>query len=313
MYMFNSAYGLNEDIVLKDPDSFLDNSDQNNIIGVIDNNGNFPVDVIVAVNVTERTQQIPGSSSSSSNETSVISVTSPTFARVIYPGTGAPFKIVLDNKLVEAVSPPFVYAVKHVDKINYDLLKLNYSNMAIGNERALIGTMENTAPFPLYNATVYASVHDAKKAQLDSAISEKVTILQPGEIAQFKLVPDASAMSSAVYYSCAGVDLDAPISTLKTSNGGFIPFDLQALAKIIDLRYDDESKSVVFGVDHYNPVGGFITLKLPQMSDDQKLIVKMDGLPDGDVKMTSDGKTIKLDIFIPPDEHQIEVNGVSYL
>jgi hypothetical protein len=107
--------------------------------------------------------------------------------------------------------------------------------------------------------------------------------------------------------------LDAPISTLKTSNGGFIPFDLQALAKIINLRYDDEHKSVIFGVDHYNPAGGFITLKLPQMSDDQKLIVKMDGLPDGDVKMTSDGKTIKLDIFIPPDEHQIEVNGVSYL
>ena len=47
-------------------------------------------------------------------------MTSPTFARLIYPGTGAPFKIVLDNKLVEAVSPPFVYAVKHVDKINYD-------------------------------------------------------------------------------------------------------------------------------------------------------------------------------------------------
>ena len=313
LYMFNSVYGLNEDIVLKDPGSFLDNSDQDNIIGVIDNNGKFPVDVTVAVNVTEKTQQTMGASSSSSIDTSVRTVTSPTFARIIYPGTGAPFKIVLDNRLVEAVSPPFVYAVKYVDKINYDLLKLNYSNMAIGNERALIGTMENTAPFPLYNATVYASVHDAKQAQVDSVISDKVPVLQPGEKAQFKLIPDASVMSSAVYYSCAGIDLDAPISTLRTSNGGFIPFDLQALAKIIDLRYDDESKSVVFGVDHYNPVGGFITLKLPQMSDDQKLIVKMDGLPDGDVKMTSDGKTIKLDIFIPPDEHQIEVNGVSYL
>ena len=311
--MSNLTYGLNKDIVLKDPGSFLDNSDQNNIIGVIDNDGKFPVDVIVAVNVTEKTQQTTDASSNSSNYTSIRTVTNPTFARIIYPGTGAPFKVVLDNKLVEAVSPPFVYAVKYVDKINYNLLKLNYSNMAIGSERALIGTMENTAPFPLYNATVYASVHDAKKAQVDSVISDKVPVLQPGEKAQFKLIPDASAMSSAVYYSCAGVDLDAPITTLKTSNGGFIPFDLQALAKIINLRYDDQSKSVVFGVDHYNPVGGFITLKLPQMSDDQKLVVKMDGLPDNDVKMTSDGKTIKLDIFIPPDEHQIEVNGVSYL
>lgn len=313
LYPSNSVYGLNEDIVLKDPGSFVDNSDQINVIGVIDNNGKIPIDATVAVNVTENMQATTGNSSSSSNDTSIRTVTSPTFSRVIYPGTGAPFKIVLDNKLVEAVSPPFVYAVKHVDEINYNLLKLNYSNMALGNERALIGTMENTAPFPLYNATVYASVHDANKAQVDSVISDKVPILRPGEKAQFKLIPDASAMSSAVYYSCAGFDLNAPINTFKTSKGGFIPFDLQALAKIIDLRYDEGSKSVVFGVDHYNPAGGFITLKLPQMSDDQKIIVKMDGLPDDDVKMTSDGKTIKLDIFIPPNEHQIEVNGVSYI
>jgi hypothetical protein len=313
LYMSNLAHGLNEDIILKDPGSFLDNSGHNNIIGVIDNNGKFPVDVTVAINVTDKSQGIPSQASSSgSDETAVRTVTSPTFARIIYPGTGAPFKIVLDNKLVEAISPPFVYGVRHVDKINYDLLKLNYSNMAMGSERALIGTMENTAPFPLYNTTVYASVHDTNKAQIDSVISDQVPVLQPGEKAQFKLIPDAMAMSNAVYYSCAGFSLTAPINTFKTSNGGFIPFDLQALAKIVNLRYDDASKSVVFGIDHYNPDGGFITLKLPQMSDDQKLTVIMDGLPDDDVKMTSDGKTIKIDIFIPPDEHQIEVNGVTY-
>lgn len=312
LYISNLVYGVNEDIVLKDPGSFLDTSDQNNIIGVIDNNGKFPVGVTVAVNVTDKTQGIPNASSSSPSETSVRTVTSPTFARIIYPGTGAPFKIVLDNKLVEAISPPFIYDVSHVDKINYNLLELNYSNMAIGSERALIGTMENTAPFPIYNATVYASVHDTNKAQIDSVISDQVSVLQPGEKAQFKLIPDASVMSSAVYYSCAGFSLTAPINTFKTSNGGFIPFDLQALAKIVNLRYDEASESVVFGIDHYNPDGGFITLKLPQMSDDQKISVMMDGSPDDDVKTTSDGKTIKIDIFIPPDEHQIEVNGVTY-
>jgi hypothetical protein len=164
LYMSNLAHGLNEDIILKDPGSFLDNSGHNNIIGVIDNNGKFPVDVTVAINVTDKSQGIPSQASSSgSDETAVRTVTSPTFARIIYPGTGAPFKIVLDNKLVEAISPPFVYGVRHVDKINYDLLKLNYSNMAMGSERALIGTMENTAPFPLYNATIYASVHDKSR------------------------------------------------------------------------------------------------------------------------------------------------------
>ena len=314
LYMFNLAHGLNEDIILKDPASFIDNSDQNNIIGVIDNNGRFPVDVTVAVNVTDKSQGTPSQASSGgSNETGVRTVTSPTFARTIYPGTGAPFKIVLDNKFVEAVTPPFVYDVRHVDKISYNLLELNYSNMAIGSERALIGTMENTAPFPIYNATVYASVHDNDSAQIDSVISDKVPVLQPGEKAKFKLIPDASAMSSAVYYSCAGFDLNAPITTLKTSDGGFIPFDLQAVAKIINLRYEDVSETVVFGIEHYNPDGGFITLKLPQMSDDQKLSVMMDGSIDDDVEMTSDGKTIKIDIFIPPDEHQIEVNGVTYI
>jgi hypothetical protein len=39
----------------------------------------------------------------------------------------------------------------------------------------------------------------------------------------------------------------------------------------------------------------------------------MDGLPRKDVKMTHDGKTIRMDIFIPPDEHQIQVKGVSHV
>ena len=109
------------------------------------------------------------------------------------------------------------------------------------------------------------------------------------------------------------MELDAPITTLKASDGGFIPFDLQAIAKIIDLKYDDQSKSIVFGVDHYNPEGGNITLKLPQIYDDQTLTVFMDGSPLGDVNMVRDGKTIKMDIFIPPEEHQIQIKGVSHV
>jgi hypothetical protein len=39
----------------------------------------------------------------------------------------------------------------------------------------------------------------------------------------------------------------------------------------------------------------------------------MDKLPSsGDgTKITSDGKTIYIEIFVPPEEHQIQVNGVS--
>lgn len=310
------VYGIDDGIILKDPASFLDSKGRLSIIGVIDNNRDFPVDAIVGVNVTEKPTAISGSSSNSSNNTTTsnfTTFTSPTFARVIYPGTGAPFKIVLEPKSVEGVSPPFVYAVKQRDKVNYDVLNLNYSNMAIGSEKALIGTVTNTAPFPVYDATVYASVHDSKEAQVDSAISKTIPRLDPGQEVQFKLVPDSSAKSSAVYYSCAGVDLDAPISTLATSDGRFIPFDLQALAKIIGLKYDEHSKSIVFGVDHYNPEGGIISLKVPQTSDGQKPTVIMDGLQRDDVKITSDGRTIKMDIFIPPNQHEVQIEGVSHV
>ena len=315
IHELNTVYGFGDDIILKDPSSFYDSTGKLNIIGVIDNNGLFPVDATVGVNVTEVSTEENGTSIAGSSNTSNPSstVTSPTFARVIYPGTGAPFKIVIPPESTESVGQPFIYSVTQKENVNYDVLELNYSNMAVGRERALMGTVRNSAPFPVYNATVFASIHDSNQAQIDSAITKEIPLLGPGQEVQFKLLPDESVKSDAVYYSCAGVDLDAPISTLPTSDGGFIPFDLQAIAKIIDLKYDNQSKSIVFGVDHYNPEGGIITLKLPQIYDDQTLTVIMDGSPGEDVKMSRDGKTIKMDIFIPPNEHQIQVKGVSHV
>jgi hypothetical protein len=312
----NSAYGLSKDIVLKDPVSFYDNSGRLNIVGVVDNNGKFPVDVTVGVNVTGRTDNISSISTngiSNSVNSLVSTVTSPTYAKVIYPGNGAPFKIAIPAKSIEVVGQPFINSVIGKESTYYDVLELNYSNMAVGSERALIGTLSNLAPFPVYNATVFASVHDSNQAQIDSASAAMIPILEPGQKVQFKLSPDKSIKSNAVYYSCAGVDLDAPITTVATPDGGFIPFDLQAIAKIIDLKYDAQSKSLVFGVDHYNPEGGMITLKLPQVHDNQELTIIMDGLPRNDVKMIQDGKTIKMEIFIPPNEHQIQVEGVSHV
>lgn len=316
MHGLNSVYGFSDGIILKDPASFYDSDGKLNIVGVIDNNGEFPVDVTVGINVTGTTDilsTISADDASNSGNSFSSTVTSPTYAKVIYPGTGAPFKIVLSPESIESVGQPFIYSVIRKERVNYDVLELNYSNMAVGRERALIGTVRNSAPFPIYNATVFASVHDSNQAQIDSATTEVIPVLGPGQKVQFKLLPDKSIRSNAVYYSCAGVDLDAPISTVATSDGGFIPFDLQAIAKIIDLKYDDQSKSIVFGVDHYNPEGGFITLKLPQIYDDQRLTVIMDGSPRDDVKMTRDGKTIKMDIFIPPNEHQIQVKGVYHV
>jgi hypothetical protein len=316
MYGFDSVLGFSENVILKDHASFYDKNGKLNIVGVVDNNGDFPAEATVGVKVAGTNDSVSAISAERANNSgkSFFSrVTSHAYASVIYPGTGAPFKIVLSPESIESVSAPFIYSVNRKEKTNFDVLELNYSNMAVGSERALIGTVKNSAPFPVYNATVFASVHDSNQAQIDSATTEVIPMLGPGQEVQFKLLPDQSLRSNAVYYSCAGVDLDAPISTLATSDGGFIPFDLQAIAKIIDLGYDDLSKSIVFGVDHYNPEGGFITLKLPQIYDDQRLTVIMDGSSSDDVKMIRDGKTIKMDIFIPPNEHQIQVKGVSHV
>jgi hypothetical protein len=313
----DSVYGISKGIILKDPASFFDSNGKLNIVGVIDNNGEFPVGAIVGVNVSRATHNESSAfadiSSNGSNNSFVSTFTSPTYSRIIYPGTGAPFKLVLSPESIESVGQPFIYSITREENVNYDVLVLNYSNMAVGSEGALIGTVRNSASFPVYNATVFASVHDSHQAQIDSAATEVIPVIGPGKTVQFKLAPDKSQSSKAVYYSCAGVDLDAPISTLATPDGGFIPFDLQAIAKIINLKYDDQSKSILFGVDHYNPDGGLITLKLPQLYDDQRLTVFMDGLARDDVKMTHDGKTIKMDIFVPPNEHQIQVKGVSYV
>ena len=111
---------------------------------------------------------------------------------------------------------------------------------------------------------VYASAHDNNQTQIDSDISKKIPTIEPGQEIQFELIPNPSIKSDVIYHSCA-VELDAPITTLTASDGGFVAYDFQALAKIIDLKYSSSSNSIFFGADHYNPDGGSITMKVPQM------------------------------------------------
>jgi hypothetical protein len=205
-----------------------------------------------------------------------------------------------------SIGQPFIYAFNQLDTTYYDILKLNYTNMAVSSERALVGTVENTAPFSVHNVRVYASAHDNNQTQIDSAISKNIPTIEPGHEIQFELIPNPSIKSDVIYYSCAGVELDAPITTLKTPDGGFVAYDLQALAKIIDLKYNGSSNSIVFGADHYNPDGGSITMKVPQRYDDQKISVLMDGKP-----ANTAGEAIKVDIFIPPEEHELQILGVA--
>lgn len=328
---YGTSYAIEngDRIVLKEFGSFIDSNDRLNIVGVVDNIGDYPIgQVIVGLNLTASTGGLSeglsdfgdtntddaGSQANTANASTIATIMAPTFARVIYPGTGAPFRIVLEGSEVSmaSIGQPFIYAFNQLDNTYYNILKLNYTNMAVGSERALVGTVENTAPFSVHNVRVYASAHDNNQTQIDSAISKNIPTIEPGQEIQFELIPNPSIKSDVIYYSCAGVELDAPITTLKTPDGGgFVAYDLQALAKIIDLKYNSSSNSIVFGADHYNPDGGSITMKVPQMYDDQKISVHMDGKPANTAEITTDGKTIKIDIFIPPEEHELQILGVA--
>ena len=328
---YGTSYAIENggQIVLKEFGSFMDSNDRLNIVGVVDNNGDYPIgQVIVGLNLTAssgglseglsdfgdtNTDDARSQANTASASTTITTIMAPTFARVIYPGTGAPFKIVLEGSEVSmaSIGQPFIYGFNQLNTTFYDILKLNYTNMAVGSERALVGTVENTSPFSVHNVRVYASAHDNNQTQIDSAISKNIPTIEPGQEIQFELIPNPSIKSDVIYYSCAGVELDAPITTLKTPDGGFVAYDLHALAKIIDLKYNSSSNSIVFGADHYNPDGGSITMKVPQMYDDQKISVLMDGKPANTAEITADGKTIKIDIFIPPEEHKLQILGVT--
>jgi hypothetical protein len=318
----------NSDIKIKEVGEFIDSDGILNVVGVVDNNGIVPVNVVVGLNITKDTSKnkqldlasnsalsspISLSSKTSEDSTSVSTLTESLYGKVIYPKTGAPFKFKVEAGN-HVLAQPFVEEVRELPSPSYtDILVLNYSNIAVGEEKTLVGTIKNTGPFEVNNVYIYASIHNSNRTQIDSAKSPVIPVIQPGEEVQFKVEPDPAIKSQAFYYSCAGLDYDSPITTLATGDGGFIPYTLEGLAKITEIRYENASNSIVFGVDHYNPDGGLITLKLPQMNHNEKPSVLMDELPysGDDAKITSDGKTIYIDIFVPPEEHQVQVKGIS--
>ena len=317
----------NSDIIMKELGEFIDSDGILNVVGVVDNKGTVPVSVVVGLNIIKDTRDnkqlalasnsVFSSSVSLRSETSedntlISTLTESLYGKIIYPGTGAPFKFRVEPGN-HVITQPFVKEVMKIPLPSYtDLLVLNYSNIAVGDEKALVGTIKNIGPFEVNNVYIYASVHNSSRTQIDSAKSSVIPIIQPGEEVQFKVKPDQAVKSQAFYYSCAGLDYDSPITTLATGNGGYIPYTLEGIAKIMEIRYENASSSIVFGVDHYNPDGGLITLKLPQMNHNEKPSVLMDKLPySGDgTKITSDGKTIYIEIFVPPEEHQIQVRGI---
>jgi hypothetical protein len=276
--------------------SFVDAQGMKNVVGIVNNHGVAPISVTMALNVSD-----------SSGHASTLYEN--LYGSVIYPTKGAPFKFRLAQG-VEAVGKPYVASVKQVDQPFYDTLALNYTNMAVGQERVLTGTMKNTGNVELRNIVVYASVHDENMTDLDSVRSNVVPVLKPGEEAVFTASPDPSVKAQVYYYSCAGFDVNAPISTLPTGDGGFIAYDFTSVAKVSGMRYENATGSIAFGITHYNPKGGPAVIKIPQLVQNQTVAVMMDGKPYDRATVKADGKTVSVDFFVPPGDHEVQIQGV---
>ena len=283
-------------ISIVDQKIFKDLNGELNLVGVVQNNAGKPIEVKIGVNVTQTDKQ-----------SSIL--TSNTFTNVIYPYVAAPFKFTIGgNELFNGFAYPI--ETKEVTKPFFTDLTQNYSNLATGDEKALVGTIKNTGPNIIKNIAVYASVHSINGTQIDSVKSFIIPIIYPGEDIGYKILPDPAIQDGVYYYSCAGLDVNAPISTMDIGKGEFLVFNLESASMISDFRYENSSDSIIFEVKPYNPYGGTTNFKIPQVSSNQNIEILLDGKQYENKLVTTNGKTISIDIFIPKDKHIVKISGI---
>ena len=283
-------------ISIVDQKIFKDLNGDWNLVGVVHNNAGTPIEVKVGVNVTQPDKQ---SSILISN----------TFTNVIYPYVAAPFKFTISgNEFFNGL----VYPIETKEVATPFLMDLtqNYSNLATGDEKALVGTIKNTGPNIIKNIAVYASVHSINGTQIDSVKSSIIPVIYPGEDVKYKILPDPAIKDGVYYYSCAGLDVNAPISTINIGKGEYLVFNLESASMISDFRYENSSDSIIFEVKPYNPSGGTTNFKIPQISSNQKIEILLDGKQYENKLVTMNGKTISIDIFIPKDKHVVKISGI---
>jgi len=290
-----SAYSAHHDFVkIIAYSSFVDSDGKVNVVGTVRNTGNLPIQATLGLHVEDE------------NGTRIEH--EPTFGRIIWPLNDSPFKFIIDSGIAGL---PFIADVKEVEAPRLtDMIILNYTSMASGDERAFVGTVKNNAPFDIHNLSVFASVRSENATQLDSVRSDIIPVLKASEERAFLAIPDAAIKSNVYYYSCAGLDLDAPIKTIDTGDGNFIPYDLSAAAAVSGIRYENETDSISFVVRPYAPAGGSVSFMIPQESQDQSVKVMLDGnLHETAIK--ADGKTIYIDFFVPAGQHEVQIQRAT--
>ncbi|MDQ5863648.1 MAG: hypothetical protein M3263_02075 [Thermoproteota archaeon] len=290
----NAAYSAEESVKIVAQSSFVDYEGKLNIVGTVRNTGTLPVQAIVGLEVQD--------------ENGIRIEQQPTYGRIIWPLNDSPFKFVIDSGIA---GHPFIAHFKEVEATHTtDMIILNYTSMAAGEENAFVGTVKNNAPFDIYNVSVFASARSENATQLDSVRSNVIPVLKASEEQTFVAVTDAAVKSRVYYYSCAGLDLDAPITTIDAGPGRFIAYDLNAAAQVSAIRYENETDSMAFEIRPYSPSGGSVSLMIPQVSQDQTVTVTLDGTPH-ESSIRDDGKTIYIDFFVPEGDHQVQIQRVT--
>jgi hypothetical protein len=290
-----SAYSAHHDFVkIIAYSSFVDYEGKLNVVGTVRNTGNLPIQATIGLDVED--------------ENGIRIEHQPTFGRIIRPLNDSPFKFVIDSGIA---GNPFIADVKEVEAAHVtDMIILNYTSMAFGDDRAFVGTVKNNAPFDIHNLSVFASVRSENATQLDSVRSDIIPVLKANEERAFLALPDEAIKSDVYYYSCAGLDLDAPITTIDTGDGKFIPYDLNAAALVSGIRYENETDSISFGIRPYAPGGGSVSFMIPQEFQDQSVKVLLDGnLHEPAIR--ADGKTIYIDFFVPAGQHEVQIQRVT--
>jgi hypothetical protein len=296
---------INNSIKMTKQQSFVDAHGKLNVIGVVDNNGKVPISVSVSLNTVDKSSGV------------IRTLTDPTFGNILYPFTGAPFKFIIEpNQPVKGTA--FISSVKQIPVPYYNVIRLDYSNMPAANSsnKALVGTAKNIGPFDLHDVSVYASVHDRKGIQIDSVKSNVIPLIKPGQEAKFIALPDSTIAPYIYYYSCAGVSLgNAPMTPLNIGKGQSVLYDINGVVRISDFKYNAASDSIMFGVMHYNPSGGPMSLKLVKNSGNAAMSIMMDGKLYNNnnnalsVK-TMDAKTVHIDLFVPSGDHSMQIKGI---
>ena len=295
-FNYTSVYGSG-DIKISSGTSFIDSNGKLNIIGVVTNYGVTSERVVVGLDIHNKIDD------------SNITLNDSTFSKIIYPGKESPFKFKISTDY-DVLGKPHIIQIKKVNDPFYNVIIQNYSNFPVGQNKELVGTLKNTGNVVMQNISVYASVHNKNGTQIDSIKSNSIPILKPGEVKSFSARPDNSIVKDANYFSCAGFDPNSPINTLDLGNGKFLAYGLESVAKISNFSYNKSTDSISFSADHYNPLGGIVTFKIPQLDNNHDVAIFLDNLGLKDQQITKNGKTIITNIFVPPNEHLIRIAGI---